>query len=132
MVKKQQVDIAKDNALERLSYYAREVDEIYEDIRKLDSIASDDAKKAALDVIKEKYKSIKSSLSADLKELEKYNTVGIASRFYEPALRDMLHNSTLLPVNQVTFNNIEKLQQSLYDIQDYANYWAHQLKGYKE
>jgi uncharacterized protein YktA (UPF0223 family) len=129
---KQQADITREYAIERLNSYIQDTDEIYGDIEKLDSIENAGGKKVALNDIKEKYRSIKDNLTSDLKELQKYEAVGVDSRFYLPALRDMLHNSELLPINQVAFKNISKLHSSLYDIQDYANYWKHQLEGFEE
>ncbi|OXS69849.1 hypothetical protein [Priestia filamentosa] len=131
MTNKQQVNISKFDALNRLSSYSEDVEKIYEDIRKLDLINDKEKRKIILNEIKEKYRSIKENLKAEWNQLEKYETVGVVSKFYLPALRDMLHNSTLLPVNQVAFKNIDKLQHSLYDIKDYAEYWINQLEQYK-
>ena len=131
-LKKQVVDMKKDHAIERLEGFIQDTDEIYKDIEKLGSIKNAEERRVAVSEIKEKYRSLKDNLTSDLKDLGKYETVGIAARFYLPALRDMLHNSILLPVNQVAFKNIDKLHSSLYDIRDYANYWKHQLEGFKE
>jgi len=130
-LKKQVVDMEKEHTIERLDGFIQDTDEIYKDIEKLESIKNAEEKRVAISEIKEKYRSLKDNLTSDLKDLGKYETVGIASRFYLPALCDMLHNSVLLPVNQVALKNISKLHSSLYDIRDYANYWKHQLERFK-
>lgn len=126
---KQKVDISKENALEKLNDYILAVEEVYQDIKSLEDLSTGE-KQGMLRTIKEKYKQIKNELTGDLKQLEQYECTGIASRFYKPALQDMLHNSTLIPVNQVALKNLGKLHHSLYDIKDYARYWINQLKGY--
>ncbi|SUV06347.1 Uncharacterised protein [Priestia megaterium] len=129
-MKKLAADISREEALERLNGYINDADEIYKDISSLNNLVTSD-KELSLNNIKEKYKNIKEALKADLKQIDKYETTRILSAFYEPALKDTLHNSQLLSVNKVALKNLDKLHRSLYDIQDYAGYWENQLESYE-
>ena len=132
MRKKHLVDISKIDALERLQYYEDYADEIANDIQKLETERNNSERRIMLNEIKEKYRKIKSELNEDLKELSKYETTGIAAGFFEPAITDMLHNSTLLPINHVSFNNLRKLYSSIYEIRYYARYWKNRLEDIEE
>ena len=125
------VDISKENALEKLQWYIDYVDDIYNQLNNIDNLTFNEKVEMMKD-LKEQYRDIKVNLKKDLDNLRHYKLTGIAARFYEPALRDMLHNSNLISVNQVVLKNITKFRSSLYDIRGYAKYWKSSMERYKD